>query len=248
MTASQNNNKIFGLIGRNIQYSFSGKYFADKFKIENIQEAFYEIFDLPEIYGIENLFQIQNLKGFNVTIPYKEEIIPYLDELDSVAGKIGAVNCVKIQNGKRTGFNTDAYGFEESIKPLLNSNHKNALILGDGGAAKAVKFVFEKLNIPYQTVTRKGNFTYAELNSGHIQNHQIIVNCTPVGTYPNTENAPEIPYENLIQSHLLYDLIYNPEKTKFLQFGEQKGAKIKNGYEMLVLQAEKSWEIWNQPL
>lgn len=248
MTASQNNNKIFGLIGRNIQYSFSGKYFADKFKTENIQEAFYEIFDLPEISGIKNLFQIENLKGFNVTIPYKEEIIPYLDELDSVAGKIGAVNCVKIKNGKRTGFNTDAYGFEESIKPLLNSNHKKALILGDGGAAKAVKFVFEKLNIPHQTVTRKGDLTYSELNSVHIQNHQIIVNCTPVGTYPNTENAPEILYENLTQSHLLYDLIYNPEKTKFLKLGEQKGAKIKNGYEMLVLQAEKSWEIWNQPL
>lgn len=238
----------FGLIGRNISYSFSAKFFTEKFKTENIENHFYDIFDLNEISEVENLFQNQILKGFNVTIPYKEQIIPLLDEMDTDAQKIGAVNCVKIQNGTKKGFNTDAVGFEKSIQPLLNSEHKNALILGDGGAAKAVKFVLNKLNIPFKTVTRNGEFTYSDLNSEIIQNHQVIVNCTPVGTFPNIENAPEIPYENLTEKHLLYDLIYNPEKTKFLELGEKNGAQIKNGHEMLVLQAEKSWEIWNQPL
>lgn len=247
--------KQFGLIGRNISYSFSAKFFKEKFKTENIENHFYDIFDLNEISEVENLFQNPNLKGCNVTIPYKEQIIPFLDEMDADAEKIGAVNCVKIQNlpagkagGIKKGFNTDAVGFEKSIQPLLNSEHKNALILGDGGAAKAVKFVLEKLNIPFKTVTRSGNFTYSDLNSEIIQNHQVIINCTPVGTFPNIENAPEIPYENLTEKHLLYDLIYNPEKTKFLELGEKNGAQIKNGHEMLVLQAEKSWEIWNQPL
>lgn len=239
---------LFGLIGKNISYSFSAKFFTEKFKTENIENHFYEIFDLNEISEVEKTFQIQGLKGCNVTIPYKEQIIPFLDELDADAAKIGAVNCIKINNGFKKGFNTDAVGFEKSIQPLLNSNHKKALILGDGGAAKAVKFVLEKLDIPYKTVTRSGNFTYSELSSEIIQNHQIIINCTPVGTFPDVENAPEIPYDFLTSQHLLYDLIYNPEKTKFLLLGEEKGAKIKNGHEMLVLQAEKSWEIWNQPL
>ena len=238
----------FGLIGKNIAYSFSAKFFTEKFKIENIQNQYYEIFDLNEISEVEKTFKVDGLKGCNVTIPYKEQIIPFLDELDADAEKIGAVNCIKIQNGIKKGYNTDAVGFEKSIQSLLNSNHKNALILGDGGAAKAVKFVLEKLNIPFKTVTRSGNFTYSDLNSEIIQNHQIIINCTPVGTFPNIEEVPEIPYEFLTSQHLLYDLIYNPEKTKFLQLGEEKGVKIKNGYEMLVLQAEKSWEIWNQPL
>lgn len=238
----------FGLIGRNISYSFSAKFFTEKFKVENIENHFYDIFDLNEISEVENLFQNPNLKGCNVTIPYKEQIIPFLDEMDTDAEKIGAVNCIRIQKGIKKGFNTDAVGFEKSIQPLLKSEHKNALILGDGGAAKAVKFVLDKLNIPFKTVTRSGNFTYSHLNSEIIQNHQIIINCTPVGTFPNIENAPEIPYEFLSDKHLLYDLIYNPEKTKFLELGEKNGAQIKNGYEMLVLQAEKSWEIWNQPL
>ncbi|SMC75259.1 shikimate dehydrogenase family protein [Moheibacter sediminis] len=238
----------FGLIGKNIAYSFSAKFFTEKFKTENIENHFYGIFDLNEISEVKNTFQIEHLKGCNVTIPYKEQIIPFLDELDADAEKIGAVNCIKIQNGIKKGYNTDAVGFEKSIQPLLNSNHQNALILGDGGAAKAVKFVLEKLNIPFKTVTRSGNFTYSDLNSEIIQNHQVIVNCTPVGTFPNIDNAPEIPYEFLTSQHLLYDLIYNPEKTKFLEWGEKNGTKIKNGYEMLVLQAEKSWEIWNQPL
>ncbi len=240
--------KRFGLIGRNISYTFSEKYFAEKFKTENITDSTYEIFDLQDISAIEKLIQNKNLKGFNVTIPYKEQILPYLDELSKETIEIEAVNCVKIQNGRKIGFNTDVYGFEESLKPLLEPHHQNALILGDGGAAKAVCFVLAKLNIPYKTVSRKGIFNYEDLTREEIENHQIIINCTPVGTFPEVNDAPKIPYEFLTKKHLLYDLIYNPVSTRFLLFGEQKAAKTKNGLEMLRLQAEKSWEIWNSPL
>lgn len=238
----------FGLIGKNIAYSFSESYFNDKFRKENIFNSTYQLFDIESISEVEELFQLENLKGFNVTIPYKEEIISYLDELSPEAQKIGAVNCVKIQNNKRIGFNTDAFGFENSLKPLLEKHHQKALILGDGGAAKAVKFVLAKLGIDFQSVTRKGELKFEDLNQEIISKHPLIINCTPVGTFPDLEASPDIPYEFLTASHLLYDLIYNPEKTKFLELGEIKGAKIKNGYEMLVLQAEKSWEIWSQSL
>ncbi|MGB6083474.1 shikimate dehydrogenase family protein [Moheibacter sp.] len=238
----------FGLIGKNIAYSFSESYFHDKFRKENITNSTYQLFDLKSISEVEELFQTKELKGFNVTIPYKEEIIPYLDELSPEAQKIGAVNCVKIQNNKKIGFNTDAFGFENSLKPLLEKHHQKALILGDGGAAKAVKFALTKLDIEFKSVTRKGELKFSDLNQEIISTHQLIINCTPVGTFPDLETSPDIPYEFLTDSHLLYDLIYNPEKTKFLQLGETQGAKIKNGYEMLVLQAEKSWEIWSQSL
>ena len=240
--------KNFGLIGKNIAYSFSESHFHDKFRKENITNSTYQLFDLKSISEVEELFQTKELKGFNVTIPYKEEIIPYLDELSPEAQKIGAVNCVKIQNNKRIGFNTDAFGFENSLQPLLEKHHQKALILGDGGAAKAVKFILTKLEIDYQSVTRKGELKFSDLNQEIISTHQLIINCTPVGTFPDLEASPDIPYQFITTSHLLYDLIYNPEKTKFLQLGEIKGAKIKNGYEMLVLQAEKSWEIWSQSL
>ncbi len=245
---NDNQKNRYGLIGRNISHSFSEKYFSEKFKSENIQNSIYQTFDLKDISEVKKIFETENLKGFNVTIPYKEQIIPYLDELDIEAQKIGAVNCVKIQNGKKIGFNTDAFGFENSLKPLLENHHKQALILGDGGAAKAVKFVLEKLGITYQTVSRKGNFTYSDLDKTHLEDYQIIINTTPLGTFPDLDSCPEIPYEFLSSAHLVYDLVYNPEKTKFLKLAESKFAKIKNGYEMLVLQAEKSWEIWNQPL
>ena len=238
----------FGLLGRNIAYSYSQAYFTSKFERENISNSIYEIFDFENLDSIVELFQKEALKGFNITIPYKEQIIPFLDELSEEAAAIGAVNCVKIHGNKKLGFNTDAFGFENSLKPCLKEHHKNALVLGDGGAAKAVRFVLSKLNIPFQTVSRKGDLTYADLKAETIQNHQIIINCTPVGTFPNVEDAPEIPYESLSERHLLYDLIYNPEKTQFLKLGERKNAEIKNGYEMWLLQAEKSWEIWNQPL
>lgn len=240
--------KNFGLIGKNIAYSFSESHFHDKFRKENITNSTYQLFDLKSISEVVELFQTKELKGFNVTIPYKEEIIPYLDELSPEAQKIGAVNCVKIQNNKRIGFNTDAFGFENSLQPLLEKHHQKALILGDGGAAKAVKFILTKLEIDYQSVTRKGELRFPDLDKEIISEHPLIINCTPVGTFPDLEASPDIPYQFITTSHLLYDLIYNPEKTKFLQLGEIKGAKIKNGYEMLVLQAEKSWEIWSQSL
>lgn len=243
----------FGLIGRNISYSFSQKYFSDKFNSEKIENTFYQTFDLQNVSEFEELVQTKNLKGLNVTIPYKEQILLFLDQLSPEAEKIGAVNCIQIQrdaenNLIKKGFNTDAYGFENSLKPLLELHHQKALILGDGGAAKAVKFVLDKLEITHKTVTRKGDFLYSDLTKEIIQDHPIIINSTPLGTFPDVENAPDIPYEFISDRHILYDLIYNPEKTQFLKNGETKGAKIKNGYEMLVLQAEKSWEIWKQCL
>ena len=185
----------------------------------------------------------------NVTIPYKESIIKYLDEVDSEAQKIGAVNTIKVtDDNKLIGYNTDVYGFQKSIEPLLKSHHKKALILGTGGASKAIAYAFNKLNIAYKFVSRKeieNMLTYEMLDAEIMNEYSIIVNCTPIGTHPNVEDAPAIPYQYLSDNHLLYDLIYNPAETKFLQEGKKYGASIKNGLEMLELQAEKSWEIWN---
>jgi len=239
--------KKFGLIGRNISYSFSKGYFADKFINENIVGCTYDVFDLKQIEEVEKVFEIEDLKGFNVTIPYKQDIIPYLDELSPEAKAIGAVNTVLIKNGKRIGYNTDCFGFENSLKPLLKSNHNKALVLGYGGAAKAIIYILNQLDIAYKIVSREKsehNLTYSELNEEIIHQHQIIINCSPVGTYPNLTESPSIPYQYINSNHILYDLIYNPEVTQFLKNGLQNGAIIKNGYEMLVLQAEKSWEIW----
>lgn len=243
--------KQFGLIGRNISYSFSKSYFADKFIKENIVGSAYDVFDLQQIQEVENLFKNKDLNGFNVTIPYKQEIIPYLDELSQEAKEIGAVNTVLIENGKRIGHNTDCFGFETSLQPLLKPNHTKALILGYGGAAKAVIYVLNKLNIQYQIVSREASeksISYDDLNKEILASHHLIINCSPIGTYPDVNLSPKIPYQYLTSEHLLYDLIYNPEVTQFLQNGIDKGAKIKNGYEMLVKQAEKSWKIWNKLL
>ena len=239
----------FGLIGRNISYSFSKSYFADKFINENIVDAVYNVFDLQQIDEVEKVFATEGLVGFNVTIPYKQEIIPFLDELSPEAKTIGAVNTVLIKNGKRIGHNTDCYGFHHSILPLLDSHHKKALVLGNGGAAKAVFYILDELNIAYKIVSRttlENQFTYDDLDEKTISQHQIIINCSPVGTFPNIENAPLLPYQFILEKHLLYDLIYNPPVTKFLENGQNNGAKIKNGHEMLVLQAEKAWKIWNK--
>lgn len=239
----------FGLIGRNISYSFSKSYFADKFKNENIVDAVYNVFDLNTIDEVENVFKKEGLVGFNVTIPYKQEIIQYLDELSPEAKEIGAVNTVLIKNGKKIGYNTDCYGFLHSIQPLLKPIHQKALVLGNGGAAKAVYYILDQLNIDYKIVSRnyiENNFTYENINEDVLNNYQIIINCSPVGTFPNVENAPLLPYNYINVNHLLYDLIYNPEVTKFLENGKNKGSIIKNGHEMLVLQAEKAWEIWNK--
>lgn len=240
-----------GLLGRNIGYSFSRNYFAQKFKTEGLTHRFsYENFDLASTADFpEILKKNPELIGLNVTIPYKEEIIPFLDELSSSAEEIGAVNTIKILgNGTLCGYNTDYYGFITSLQPLLQPQHKKALLLGTGGAAKAVAYGLAQLGIQTLYVSRKkhdNSITYNELTAEILSSHQILVNCTPLGTFPDTNVFPEIPFEFLTTDHVVYDLIYNPEKTTFLAKAEAQGATIKNGYEMLVLQAEKAWELWN---
>ena len=242
----------FGLLGKNISYSFSKKYFTEKFKGLQLDNYSYKNFDLQQIDDFPLILNenIDSLKGFNVTIPYKEEIFKYLDELDNDAETIGAVNTIKVIDDYRLkGFNTDAYGFENSLKPLLQGNEKHALILGTGGASKAVAFVLNKLKINFNFVSRvpskNNSISYKQLNEQIIKKSLLIVNCTPLGTYPNVHNLPDIPYDFLTSDHILYDLIYNPAITSFLQKGKEKGSTIKNGEEMLQLQADKSWEIWN---
>lgn len=236
----------YGLIGKNISYSFSKDFFEQKFKDENISDCTYRIFDLNEIDEVADLFDDKKLKGLNVTIPYKQKIIPYLDKLDKYAAKIGAVNCIQINDGIKTGFNTDVYGFEISLMNFLQEEKVKALILGDGGASKSVQFVLNKLKIEFKIVSRKTKFNYSKIDSQQIEEHRLIINCTPLGTYPEIKTAPDLNYDLLTRNHFLFDLIYNPEKTLFLKSGEKRGAKIKNGYEMLELQAKKSWEIWSQ--
>lgn len=236
--------KTYGLIGKNINYSFSRDYFNNKFNNENILNSQYINFDIYNLSKLNNIFNTNNY-GFNVTIPYKETIIPHLDSLDFHAEKIGAVNTIKIENGKKIGFNTDWIGFKKSIEPLLKSYHKKALILGTGGASKAVIYALDQLEIKTLIVSRNGETKYEDLSKEIIQNHTIIINCTPVGTFPNVDSAPEIPYNFITNNHLAYDLIYNPAETLFLKKCKEKGAVIKNGLEMLEIQAEESWKIWN---
>jgi shikimate dehydrogenase len=244
-------NKIFGLLGKNISYSFSRGYFTEKFEKLNLKKHKYlnfdiqQIKDFPLIIGKEN-----NLKGINVTIPYKEEIIPFLDKLDETAKKIGAVNTIKFtRRGNLKGYNSDVVGFENSIKPLLQSHHKKALILGTGGASKAIAYALNKNNMKFKFVSRnpegKNEISYSSLTQDILLNYTVIINCTPLGTFPATEKYPDIPYQFITEAHLLYDLIYNPEISTFLSKGKEKGAIIKNGFEMLQLQAEESWRIWN---
>ena len=239
----------FGLIGKNIDYSFSKVYFTNKFESEDLPHT-YQNFDIDSINSFSDIIKAtKNLKGLNVTIPYKEAVIPYLDELDQKAENIGAINTIKItKKGKLIGYNTDYYGFKKSIEPYLYSNHNKALILGTGGASKAIAYALKKLDIEYNYVSRTSSdiakYTYQSLTEKIIENHPIIINCTPLGTYPDTNVCPPIPYDAITNEHLLYDLIYNPEETKFLTIGKIKGAKTCNGLEMLKLQAEKAWKIW----
>ena len=237
----------FGLIGKDISYSFSKNYFTLKFKKLGLNDYEYVNFDLKSIDEFKDLIS-KELKGLNVTIPYKESIINFLDEIDDEAKLIGAVNTIKIdKRGRLTGFNTDVYGFEESLKPRLKKSHKKALVLGTGGASKAVCYVLDKLKIDYLLVSRspeKTQISYTDLNRSLLEKYTIIINCTPLGTYPKVEEYPKIPYDCITKKHLLYDLIYNPEKTRFLKEGEKRGADISNGLKMLELQAEKSWKIW----
>ena len=240
----------FGLIGKNIDYSFSRGYFKNKFKNENLSHE-YVNFDLECIKDFPNLIKNDNsIKGFNVTIPYKEQIIPYLDKLDVRAKKIGAVNTIKFtKKGKLKGYNTDYYGFKNTLKPFLKDQKYKALILGTGGASKAVAYALKKLNIQYKFVSRQAknefHLTYDNLDENTINSHQIIINCTPLGTFPDITKYPLIPYQGISSNHILFDLIYNPEQTRFLKTGKLHGAKTINGLRMLELQAEKSWSIWN---
>lgn len=240
----------FGLIGKNISYSFSKKHFTKKFENDDLDYT-YDNFDIDAISQFPSVLKNNpQLLGLNVTIPYKESIIPYLDELSDIAKDIGAVNTIKIESsGKLKGYNTDYYGFEKSIQPLLKPEQKRALILGTGGASKGVAYGLKNLNIPFDFVSRQKNgdakYVYNELTEDIIKSYKIIINCTPIGTHPNVNECPDIPYDAINKEHLLYDLIYNPIQTKFLICGEIKGATISNGFSMLELQAEKSWDIWS---
>jgi shikimate dehydrogenase len=242
---------LYGLIGITLTHSFSPAYFKKKFAEQRI-DAFYDAFPIPYIRELPALLENNpDLAGLNVTIPYKEAVIPYLDEVDAVAAHIGAVNCIVIKDGRKKGYNTDAAAFEQSLNQLLTPEHSSALILGTGGSSKAVAYALEQLGIPFLPVsrTRKVNgLTYEELTPEIVTQHKLIINTTPLGMYPNNDTAPPLPYESLGEHHLLFDLIYNPEETKFLTLGKQQGAIIKNGFEMLQLQAEKSWEIWGREM
>jgi shikimate dehydrogenase len=249
MEKTERNKIRFGLIGKNISYSFSRGYFTKKFSELGLERHSYENFDLEHIDQFMGLLEENsNVKGFNVTIPYKEQIIPFLSKIDPEAQAIGAVNTIKVDGQQTIGFNTDTYGFQKSIEPYLKEHHKKALILGTGGASKAVAYVLHLLGISYNFVSRNpkdGQLNYPDLNKEVLTDHTVIVNCTPLGTYPNINDKPDLPYHFITDQHLLFDLIYNPEKTAFLLAGEQQGSIIINGYNMLQFQAEKSWQIWN---
>lgn len=245
--------RTFGLIGYPLAQSFSYKYFTKKFKNEKIDARFLN-FELENITDFRELLEHHAyIAGLSVTIPHKETIIPFLDELDQTAEQVQAVNSIKITWNNKTpilkGYNTDVIGFGNSISPLLNTKHKKALILGTGGAAKATLYALEKLNIESKYVSRKNtgayHLRYDQLNQDIIKEHTIIVNATPLGMFPNIDTCPNIPYEMISQDHLFFDLTYNPDTTLFMQKGINKGAKVKNGLEMLHMQAEASWEIWN---
>ena len=245
----------FGLIGHPLGHSFSKTYFSEKFDREGI-DACYENFDVDNLEALRTLLQQHpDLCGVNVTIPYKEAILPYLDILDPVAAEVGAVNTVKVMgNGQLKGYNTDVIGIEKTLHGdhamhLLWLNKPFALLLGTGGASKAVQYVLKKMGLPYHIVSRsieRGHYTYTDVTPEIIQNHQLIINATPVGMAPHFNEAPMIPYEALTTEHVLFDLIYNPEETRFLKHGREQGATIINGLTMLHAQAEASWAIWNQ--
>lgn len=257
--------KKFGLIGFPLQQSFSQAYFTEKFAALGLKDHEYKLYPLEALGDFSELLQNEpDLLGLNVTIPYKIGIMFYLDEISAEAKGVDAVNCIKftpkdplsgyfegelsLEKMHLTGYNTDVYGFEESLKPLLRKTHSKALVLGNGGAARAVIYVLKKLQIEFSIVSRKAShlhLSYTDLDADTIQDHKLIINTTPVGTFPNVDEYLDLPYEAIGKDHLLYDLVYNPEETAFLKKGRQQGAVTKNGLEMLHLQAEKSWEIWN---
>lgn len=242
--------KVYGLIGYPLGHSFSQKYFTEKFEQLGITGCIYKVFPLKDINSFSELLKNSpDLCGLNVTIPHKQNIIPFLTDITHLPEGMNACNCIAIKDGKLRGYNTDVLGFEQSLSEHLKPHHKKALILGNGGAADAVKYVLQKLGIDYKVVSRQlhnsSHLTYSDLNEVIISEYKLIINTTPLGTYPQTDECPYIPYQYVSPQHYLFDLVYNPEKTLFLQKGEQEGAIIKNGYDMLVIQAEESWKIWN---
>lgn len=243
--------KLYGLIGYPLLHSFSKKYFEEKFEQQGLINCQFQNFSIQSIDELNNLFKEHHssLKGLAVTIPYKQQVLKFLDSSDNIPPEINACNCIKIDDGKLTGYNTDWIGFEKSFLPLIKSHHKKALILGNGGAAVAVCFVLKNLGIHYEIVSRRihdgSTLTYTDLTENIIREHTIIINTTPLGTFPDVDTFPPITYKAMTTEHCLFDLVYNPEKTLFLQKGEEQGATIKNGADMLAIQAEENWKIWN---
>lgn len=241
----------YGLIGYPLSHSFSQPFFTEKFRKEGITDCVYQNFPIPEIAVLKEILAGHNdLAGLNVTIPYKEQVIPFLHHMEPVVQAIGACNCIRIENGELTGFNTDVLGFGRSLSEFLQPTHRKALVLGTGGAAKAICYVLEQQQIDYLIISRTPTGThqrsYEQVTPAIVDEYTLIVNTTPVGMYPKEDAWPALPYEALSAKHYLYDLVYNPAKTEFLAKGEAQGAAIKNGMDMLVIQAEESWRIWNK--
>ena len=238
-----------GLIGRSLSHSFSLRYFASKFQQEGLTNYRYRNFELENISTFPQLLKdYPELRGLNVTVPYKSDIIPYLDEIDLIAREIGAVNTLLIKDGRIMGFNTDYLGFSRSLIPLLSPQKHRALLLGTGGAAQAIGYALDFMDICHKSVSRKpsaGELSYQEAHE-NLSNFNLVVNCTPMGTFPNIEEMPPLKLDNVSENHLFYDLVYNPEKSRLLMEAEKRGARVKNGYEMLVLQAEEAWKIWHK--
>ncbi len=247
--------RLYGLIGYPLSHSFSRKYFSEKFEREGIKGCFYELFPLEQIDALPGLLvRYSNLRGLNVTIPYKQQVLAYLDELDEGAAAVGAVNTIRIDGKRLAGYNTDVHGFEQSLLNFLAREGRSvaelrALVLGAGGASRAVVFALKKLGIGFQVVSRRpddGKLPYDALDAEVMDQYQLIINTTPLGMAPRPESFPNIPYECLGPEHLLFDLVYNPGQTTFLSRGIARGAAGCNGLEMLYFQAEKAWEIWNR--
>jgi shikimate dehydrogenase len=241
--------KLYGLIGKPLTHSFSKAYFTEKFRSEGIVDCRYENFELDAISELPTISKAHaDLQGLNVTIPYKKEVLSYLHYKNEIVEATGACNCIKITDGVFYGYNTDVPGFQKSLQPHLKPHHTKALVLGTGGSSVAVQYALKQLGIQFRLVSRKKSrqaLAYNEIDAGILHEYTVLINTTPVGMFPNTDAAPELPYEILTEKHLLYDLIYNPGKTQFLQRGEGNGATVTNGHKMLLLQAEESWTIWN---
>ena len=240
--------KNYGLIGHPLSHTFSPKYFNDKFEKEGI-EATYKAFELEDINDLREFIKDNNLDGVNITIPFKKRVMRFMDEMDPLVSRAKAVNTIKVQGDKLIGYNTDILGFRKSLRDQIGYKRAAAIVLGTGGGASAIKGALEVMGIPYLVVsrnTRVGDLTYKGLTKRIFEQYNLIINTTPVGMFPNVDEAPDIPYELLTENHFVYDLIYNPEKTKFLSLAENKGCNVQNGLEMLHQQAEESWKIWSK--